>query len=55
MRTGIAFRLGILLASFSVLAASLAAYYTFDAGRSLLQGLPLQLMATQAGARAIEA
>ena len=37
MRTGIAFRLGLLLASFSVLAASLAAYYTFDTGRSLLQ------------------
>ena len=37
MRTGIAFRLGLLLASFSVLAASFAAYYTFDAGRSLLQ------------------
>lgn len=37
MRTSIAFRLGLLLASFSVLAASFAAYYTFDAGRSLLQ------------------
>ncbi|MGP1629358.1 MAG: diguanylate cyclase domain-containing protein [Giesbergeria sp.] len=37
MRIGIAFRLGMLLASFSVLAASLAAYYTFDVGRSLLQ------------------
>ncbi len=35
---GIALRLGVLLASFSVFAAILAGYYTFDSSRDRLQG-----------------
>lgn len=38
MRWGIALRLGVLLASFSVFAAMLAGYYTFDSSRDRLQG-----------------
>ena len=38
MKWGIALRLGALLASFSVFAAILAGYYTFDSSRSRLQG-----------------
>ena len=38
MRWGIALRLGLLLASFSVFAAMLAGYYTFDSSRDRLQG-----------------
>jgi diguanylate cyclase (GGDEF)-like protein len=38
MTWGIALRLGVLLASFSVFAAILAGYYTFDSSRDRLQG-----------------
>lgn len=38
MRWGIALRLAVLLASFSVFAAILAGYYTFDSSRDRLQG-----------------
>lgn len=38
MKWGIALRLGVLLASFSVLAAVLAGYYAFDSSRDRLQG-----------------
>ena len=38
MKWSIALRLGALLASFSVFAAILAGYYTFDSSRSRLQG-----------------
>lgn len=38
MKWGIALRLGALLASFSVFAAVLAGYYTFDSSRERLQG-----------------
>jgi len=38
MKWGIALRLGALLASFSVFAAILAGYYTFDSSRARLQG-----------------
>jgi len=38
MKWGIALRLGVLLASFSVFAAILAGYYTFDSSRDRLQG-----------------
>lgn len=38
MTRGIALRLGVLLASFSVFAAILAGYYTFDSSRDRLQG-----------------
>lgn len=47
MKWGIALRLGILLASFSVFAAVLAGYYTFDSSRTRLQGRAEQaLLAT---------
>ena len=38
VKWGIALRLGLLLASFSVFAAILAGYYTFDSSRERLQG-----------------
>jgi diguanylate cyclase (GGDEF)-like protein len=38
LKWGIALKLGVLLASFSVFAALLAGYYTFDSSRSRLQG-----------------
>ncbi|PJI96980.1 diguanylate cyclase (GGDEF)-like protein [Acidovorax sp. 69] len=47
MKWGIALRLGALLASFSVFAAILAGYYTFDSSRERLQGrAERSLMAT---------
>lgn len=38
LKWGIALKLGVLLASFSVFSALLAGYYTFDSSRSRLQG-----------------
>lgn len=47
MKWGMALRLGALLASFSVFAAILASYYTFDSSRERLQGrAESSLMAT---------
>ena len=47
VKWGIALRLGLLLASFSVFAAILAGYYTFDSSRERLQGRAEQaLLAT---------
>ena len=47
LKWGIALRLGLLLASFSVFAAILAGYYTFDSSRERLQGRAEQaLLAT---------
>src|SRR3989344_3237318 len=57
MKWGIALRLGMLLASFSVFAAILAGYYTFDSSRARLQGRAEQalLATTQVLARHMQA
>lgn len=57
MKWGIALRLGVLLASFSVFAAVLAGYYTFDSSRVRLQGRAEQslLATTQVLARHMQA
>ena len=57
MQWGIALRLGILLASFSVLAAVLAGYYSFDSSRTRLQERSEQalLATTQVLARHMQA
>ncbi|CAN7477565.1 GGDEF domain-containing protein [Acidovorax sp. LjRoot129] len=57
MKWGIALRLGVLLASFSVLAAVLAGYYTFESSRTRLQGRAEQalLATTQVLARHMQA
>ncbi|MFI8619213.1 diguanylate cyclase domain-containing protein [Acidovorax sp. NPDC077693] len=54
---GIALRLAVLLASFSVLAALLAGYYTFESSRTRLQGRAEQalLATTQVLARHLQA
>lgn len=57
IRWGIALRLGVLLASFSVFAALLAGYYSFDSSRARLQGRAEQalLATTQVLARHMQA